>query len=183
MAEAIFNKFLDRGIELQEFQFTSSVLDMMHSEVFASFSPDGSRMVTVNPFDMRIWDTATWTTLYRFPQIGNIITKKVDGKRIDETVHEGSFSARTCDIGPDGRSLLIGDSRDGLKIWDMVTKKALKHIKTHVDSITMLNLTSDGKTLLTSGPRLWDLTTGSVSHQIPGSSMSIASGISGDGLK
>lgn len=159
---------LGKGVEVKEF-LVSNVAPY-DSRINAAFSRDGSQLVTVES-EVRVWKVATWEMLYSFPRLGGLASANEDG----------IFSAMAGDFSPDGRSLLIADSLKGASLWDLSSKTKIRQFIGQSEKVTSLSFSADGRYMLTSGPHLWDLTTGAVQHQLTGENLDIPSTLSGDG--
>src|SRR5262249_11657763 len=99
----------------------------------ASFSPDGTRIVTASKdHNARIWDAATYEPLWTLNQKGAITGT--------------AFS-------PDGKLVLTSGSNETVKLWDAASgkvlgalrpKKAVRQATFNVDGTRILARTSDG---------------------------------------
>jgi WD40 repeat protein/tRNA A-37 threonylcarbamoyl transferase component Bud32 len=66
---------------------------------------------------------------------------------------------------PDGRTVVSRGSDGGLHLWDAATLRERAHLRGHVDGVTSMAISPDGRRLLTGAGRdgslrLWDLETG-----------------------
>ena len=116
--------------------------------VAAAFSPDGQRVVTTDPRTLVLWDATTgealsfWTT---------------------------PASALDLAIGPDGRSVLIGQTDHSAVLFDAVTGD---HLKTylHEGRVVSVGMSHDGQRALTGSEdntaKLWDVDTGELLHTL-----------------
>ncbi len=109
------------------------------------FSPDGTRLASIGGFStgrpVVVWDAATGRELFALPAPGSVLA--------------ASFA-------PDGKSLLVVTSRNGVYRWDVVTGKKAEHIADTGDC-RCAALTPDGRTLAVGSEptiRLFDLGTG-----------------------
>lgn len=74
----------------------------------------------------------------------------------------GSFSIKCLDIHPNGNLLAIGRERGDVIIWDIENKELSRLISGHQSTVTDLQFSPDGQSLLTTSRdrtgRIWDLT-------------------------
>jgi WD40 repeat protein len=166
------------GAEVKEFEV--SRFEALSSRTNAAFSRDGSQLVTVES-EVRVWNVATGKMLYNFPQVGDLIPRAENGRVSYDVKTEGIFIAMAGEFAPDGRSLLIADSLRGASLWDLPSKKRIRQFIGQSEDVSSLAFSADGKYMLTSGPHLWDLTTGAVKHQLTGERLSAPSTLSSDG--
>lgn len=116
----------------------------------ASFSPDGSRIVTGSwDFSARIWDAATGSDL-----------KKLAG----DDGHTGFVNSAVFSPDAEGRWVLTASDDGTAKIWDASTGVVLATLTGHEDRVRFAAFSRDGKRVLTSSndrtARVWDLTEG-----------------------
>ena len=64
-------------------------------------------------------------------------------------------------ISPNGRILASGDNQGIIKLWDLKSRKFIKHLKAHSQIITDLVFTPDGQGLISSSEdktiKIWDI--------------------------
>ncbi len=94
---------------------------------FASFNPDGTRVLTNNLLETKIWDAVTGQALV-YLELG--------------VVWSGSFS-------PDGTRVLTAGGQIA-KIWDAVTGKVLSYLH-NANNVNLASFSPDGTLLATSG--------------------------------
>jgi WD40 repeat protein len=97
--------------------------------LFASFSPDGRRVVTAGDAAGRVWDAAT----------GQPITPPlVHGGRVPRA----SFS-------PDGRRVITACTDGQTRIWDAVSGELAMPPLEHTRAVDHASFSADGKRVLT----------------------------------
>jgi WD40 repeat protein len=112
---------------------------------FATFSPDGARIVTAsNDATARIWDATT-------------------GKQV-AVLRGHTASVLMAAFSADG-SRIVTVSKDATAvIWDAATTKQLKVLTGHTNSVTWAAFNSDGSQIFTNSAdgtaRIWDVATG-----------------------
>ena len=108
------------------------------------YSPNGSRIATVGPDSLRIWNSDG--------------TEIVALKVLNAKVKAFAFS-------PDGSRIVTGLSNDRLKIWDAETGRELSTLSGHGHMVTACGYSPDGRRILSGsssgGLRIWDADTGS----------------------
>ena len=67
-------------------------------------------------------------------------------------------------FSPDGNFLAVGSQRPDVEIWDVFTRKLVGHLEGHVDWVTHVSYSPDGRYIATARPRstrvyLWDAQT------------------------
>jgi WD40 repeat protein/tetratricopeptide (TPR) repeat protein len=111
----------------------------------ASFSPDGSRVLTVcTDKAVRAWDPATGK------QVG------ADLGHDAEVVH--------AEFGPDGRAVLTATADGSARVWNAVTGSAVTPVLKHGAAVERAAFSPSGRHVLTAGEdmavRLWDAASG-----------------------
>jgi len=151
----------------------------------ARFSPDGSRILTLDPEAARIWDSVSGRPVHvlgAHPADTTCAVFSPDGTQV--VVGAGDGVARCWDsasgrllgtLSGHGTGLLdVAFSADGRRIatasdpearvWDASSHRALAEIRGHSQGIYSLALTSDGGKLVTGSEdftaRVWDASTG-----------------------
>jgi len=113
-----------------------------------AFSPDGRRLAsasadTEKPGEVKIWDAATGTSLFRFP-----------GQKLPNPLVHLAFSAN-------GRWLAAGSVDNTVKVWDVMTGDVIHTLKGHTKPILNVTFSPDGRHLITAGwdrvVKIWDL--------------------------
>jgi WD40 repeat protein len=111
----------------------------------ASFSPDGTRIVTASEDQTaRIWDAAT-------------------GQPVGEPMrHQGVVN--TASFGPDGSRIVTASADRTARLWDAATSRAVGQPMRHEHSVTTASFSPDGSRVVTaSGDKtawVWDAATG-----------------------
>lgn len=149
----------------------------------AAFQPDGTHVMTVSDFDVKVWNTAAWTSVTLTPG-SQIYQASVspEGQRIATAGEDGLVRiwnattgaaiqalrhgrrARQAIFSPDGRTLASAGQAGGqheVAVWDLATGMKSFTLP-HGDSyLTSIQFSPDGTRLLTIGSedmRVWDLT-------------------------
>jgi WD40 repeat protein len=118
-----------------------------------AFSHDGKRIASGgDDYTIKIWDTANWSVI--------------------KTLEDDSYSIYGLTFNPDDSILISGGRDKGLfgeflqyhwqykssennvtiRMWDVKKGSVIKRLNNHSDDVTNVNLTSDGKQLISSGP-------------------------------
>ena len=76
----------------------------------------------------------------------------------------GPAGALSLAFSPDGNFLAVGSQRPGAEIWDVSTRKLVGHLEGHVDWVTHIAYSPDGRYIATARPEytqvyLWDAAT------------------------
>ena len=71
---------------------------------------------------------------------------------------------RSLVFSPDGNSLVVGSQRPDAEIWDVATRELVGHLEGHVDWVTHVSYSPDGRYIATARPYstrvyLWDVQT------------------------
>ena len=121
----------------------SAVMQTYESVAFASFSPDGKRIVSAS-WDVRIWDAETGQCLHKLEGHTNFVWSV-------------SFS-------PDSKRIVSASFDKTIRIWDAQTGQCLRELKGHYFWIYSAFFSPDGKKIVSgSGDRnirIWDAETG-----------------------
>lgn len=148
----------------------------------ASFSPDGSRVVTVHDGTTYVWDIASKRELavLEVPDVGGFSAAfSPDGARVvtsseDQTArvweavsgrellvlrgHEGAVS--TAEFSPDGTRIVTGSEDQSARVWDAATGRLLAVLRGHEGSIKCVAFSPDGLSIVTGSDdqsvRVWD---------------------------
>ena len=148
----------------------------------ASFSPDGSRIVTMSQDrTARVWDVATAKEIARLghdavtsaafsPDSARILTASKDktariwdvatGKELARLGHDDAVSSGL--FSQDGTLILTASKDKTARIWDVATGKELTRLG-HDDAVSLGLFSQDGTRILTATPktaRVWDVATG-----------------------
>jgi RNA polymerase sigma factor (sigma-70 family) len=98
-----------------------------------AFSPDGAVLASVCSGEVILWDSATGRERRRLP------------------VAVGLLDGQVLDFTPDGRTLAVGGSREGVSLWDVAGGQRLRTLSLprsdFPDSCRALRFSADGKTL------------------------------------
>jgi len=141
------------GNLVRVWELTRAPPALMHEAIErAVFHPDGNRLLTVGPSEVKLWD------LHR----GALFTLSVGSQ-----IYDAAFS-------PDGRRIAIA-SEDGLaRIWDADTGKELlslrhdrrvKHVSFHPDGVRLATAGAAGQT--NAEVSVWNLATGDKLFSLP----------------
>ena len=79
---------------------------------------------------------------------------------------------RSLVFSPDGNSLVVGSQRPDAEIWDVSTRKLVGHLEGHVDWVTHVAYSPDGRYVATARPRstqvyLWNAQTRQLIQTLP----------------
>ena len=120
-----------------------------------AFSPDGSRITSVDYTDIRLWDGATGASI-----------ASLEG-------HHSWESAIVIAFSPDG-SIIVSASSDTIWLWDGVTGTSIAGLKGHSNDVTHVAFSPDGSIIASASRdqtiRLWDGTTGAPIASLQGHS-------------
>jgi WD40 repeat protein len=133
-----------------------------------AFSPDGKLLVAgpvsaTDVHSLSLWDVATRKPVRKF------VGPKKPGLLFGTFVN---FTAAA--FSGDGKILATGSSDGSLRLWDVATGKEIREWPGHRDFVLALDLTADGKTLVSHGwntldgnVKVWDADTGKERHNLP----------------
>ncbi|NJM19590.1 MAG: hypothetical protein HC907_13220 [Richelia sp. SM1_7_0] len=121
-------------------------------------SPDGKSFITASGDNhIKLWDISTGKLIHTFKDTGNNALISSDGQNI------------------------ISASNDTIKLWDISTGKLIRSLTGHSDRITSLDISKDGKTLISGSwdknIQLWDISTGKLIRRLRGHSESVNAAI------
>ena len=117
-----------------------------------SISPDGTRLIT-GSWDrtLVIWDTAT-------------------GRQVGRTISGQKYLVKDIAITPDGQQFVFVSLDRSVRVMDIKTQKQLAVLEGHSDSVTSVEISLDGKTVITGSKdetvRIWDLDACDCTHQV-----------------
>ena len=111
-----------------------------------AFSPDSTKLVSVDERAVKLWDVSTRTNIATF-----------GGHR---------HQLRSIAFSPDGTKLASGSADGSIKLWDIATEKNIATLTGHTDTVWSLAFSPDG-TKLASGSfdgtvKLWNVATGKI---------------------
>jgi WD40 repeat protein/TPR repeat protein len=162
---------------------------------YASFSPDGTRVVTAsNDHTARIWDAAGGLELLQLeghtepltaaefsPDSQRVITASVDGTARLWDASSGRelrvFRAQgdhvnTAVFSPDGRSILIASDDQAAYLWDAGSGVLIRKFTGHTDRVASAVFSPDGRLIATASDdktaRIWDAASGRVLQVLSG---------------
>jgi WD40 repeat protein len=143
-----------------------------------AFSPDGKRLVSGGPNQVRIWQSEDGqlvnSTFEKDPRTTGKIAVAVayspDGRllaiahaaidlwdaasgRMLQSIRlvDGSFSIYSIAFSPDGSTLAIGGSGKEILLWSLVEKKVIRKYKGNRDWVRCVAVSPDGKLLASGG--------------------------------
>jgi WD40 repeat protein len=130
------------------------------------FTPDSKSLLTASTTEYHtlvLWDVATRKPLRSF------VGPKKSG------ILFGTFVGFTAAaFSGDGKFLATGSADGSLRLWDVATAKELREWQGHKDFVHVLDLSADGKTLVSHGwngqdgaVKVWDATTGKERVDLP----------------
>ena len=153
----------------------------------ASFSPDGSRIVTGSDDETaRVWDAETGASLATlkghdgsvgsasFSPDGSRIVTGADDKtaRVWDaetgaslaTLKGHDYAVESASFSPDGGLIVTGSGDGTARVWDAETGASLATLKGHDGSVRSASFSSDGRRVVTGSgdgtARVWDAETG-----------------------
>jgi WD40 repeat protein len=130
----------------------------------ASFSPDGTRIVTTGggpgfPGEVRVWDART-------------------GAELLEMKGHTSWAMSSA-FSPDGMRLITGSADGTAKVWDARTGTSRLELPEQQHPVSSLSISPDGTRIVTANlpgtARLWDARTGSVLFELKGAESTLRS--------
>ncbi len=154
-----------------------------HYEVIdAQFSSDGTKVVTVNPSIVIIWDAITGDKLVRIeedkgeifsasfsPDGTTVVTASDDHVARIFDVQTGKemqkFKGHTKDVrnanfSPDGTKVVTASSDQTVRIWDVSTGQEIGTLEGHLDSVWTARFSADGTKILTASQdgtaKIWE---------------------------
>jgi WD40 repeat protein/uncharacterized caspase-like protein len=131
-----------------------------------AFSPNGTKLVAAEFFDIVLFDIATGTELKVFE----------------------SAWANSVAFSPDGTRLVSGGDEKTVKLWDVESGAPLDTFKGHLDEVTSVAFSPDGTRVLSGSKdktvKLWDVATGTLLRTFEGHLHDVLSvAFSPDGFK
>jgi WD40 repeat protein len=112
------------------------------SVLCARFSPDGKMLATTSHYDpvVRLWESATGREL--------------------ESLRGTADSMISTAFSPDGATLVTGDSRGHLTLWDLESRRPQASWNAHGYRVMSVAYSADGRTLASTGDekvKLWEI--------------------------
>ncbi|MEE4545068.1 WD40 repeat domain-containing protein [Streptomyces sp. V4-01] len=97
-----------------------------------SFAPDGRTLAT-GSFDgsIEVWDVA--------------------GRRVRQTLNEGTSRVTALDFAPDGRTLAVGRTDASVQLWDLAGHFVRQTLQPGTAPVTSVDIAPDGRALATAG--------------------------------
>ena len=153
----------------------------------ASFSPDGTRIVTASTDGMaKVWDAATGEELLTLAGHGDEVSSasfSPDGTRIVTASYDGTAKVWYAGTGeelltlaghgdkvsrasfsPDGTRIVTASSDGTAKVWDAATGEELLALAGHSDPVWRASFSPDGTRIVTASrdgtAKVWAATTG-----------------------
>ncbi len=178
--------------------------DMPLIPIAASFSPDGSKLITFVRNKTRLIELATGKEV--FSQEGSILRggSSPDGSQIAIGMFDGTIKLIDCSSGkelqvlrghksivyaaaysPDGKRMATAGSDYTTKLWDVMTGGELATLKGHSNQIINVLFSPDGKWLATGSAdktaRLWNMSADIKPLSFPGSLVESVTNFTPDG--
>jgi WD40 repeat protein len=176
--------FLTRWDVASGRRLTGPVRISSHSADWLLASPDGTRLVVVNGFEVLVEAADTFQQLRRFPHTGAQpryfaadlsladgrtlalwsddgpieFLDLVNGRRRPGGRNEGG--AWSIRFSPNGTTLATGDDDGSVKVWDAASGQLRETFQGHEARVAGLRFSVDGRTLYSSGSKsviAWDL--------------------------
>ncbi len=170
-----------RSIEAQRLTLDSGGTDILDT---ATFSLDGTRILTTGSPDTQIWDSATGavvatlrdeqleiTSASLSPDGSRIVTTGFDrkarlwdaktGKQLAELAHDGSLLSAV--FSPDGKRLVTTGLKGLAKLWDAETMQLVGSLDGHRERVSSAAFSADGTRIVTASDdhtaKVWDANT------------------------
>lgn len=139
-------RFLDRKTGSQE----TLLSEQPGGLCTVAFSPDGKTFLTVpSEGKPQIWNLDTKQSLKELTgDGGNTVPASPNGM---EPPREADLSPQTAIFSPDGRAVLVATRGGQVRIWSPDTGQLLQTVSGHEDVVTALAMSSQSKTLYTTG--------------------------------
>ena len=171
------------------------ISDIQKSLDQASFSPDGSRIVTASSDDTaKIWDAnngkllqtlrghGSYVVSASFSPDGSLIitgswddTAKIwdaSNGRLIRTLRGHKSNVNFANFSPDGSRIVTASWDDTAKIWDASNGRLIRTLKGHENSVTTANFSPDGSRIVTASwddtAKIWDAASGRVIRTLKG---------------
>ncbi len=146
------------GEKVREFaDLTTAISPVQLTIPLVAFSPDGTRLLTACPREMRVWDARTAARLLT----------------MDHLSHE----VRCVAYSPDGGRLVTSGSGGLAHVWDARTGKPLRDLKGHSDTVWAVAFSPDGRRVVTGSTdntaRVWEADTGVPLREFKGHALGV----------
>ena len=155
----------------------AALVDYQGLVFFASFSPDGSRIVTASADGtIRIWDALTGAQL-------QVLHKNNSGlKSYTDAGHGEDLSLMTsASFSPDGSRIVSASSDKTVRIWDVATGAQLNVLMGHTSTVYSAFFSLDGSRIVSASEdntiRIWDASTGAQLKVLEGHMFGVSSAL------
>lgn len=152
------------GQSLSSYSFTDDDKPFISSGsgpvCFASFSPDGKRIVSASQKTVSIWDVETGEELVRLEGHSSLIN--------------------TVSFSPDGKSIVSASNDKTVRIWNSETCTEVKITKEHH---VVSPISPDGRSVVLASGIIWDVFTGKEIITLKGCSYLVSAAFSSDGKR
>lgn len=135
----------------------------------AAFNSDGTKLATGGAYQpVQIWDVASGAQIAALPPAQEMIPGKA---------YPGELSFFRVAFSPDGHTLATVSGSDGLRLWDLTTRRQVASLQVPDDPVSLLGgltFSPDGRVLAVGtnqGIRLWNVATRTlIPTRLPGAS-------------
>jgi WD40 repeat protein/serine/threonine protein kinase len=163
-----------------------------YSGIASAFSPDGTRIVTVNGNkSASVWESQTGKSIMNLYSPNNIYSARFspDGNSILTSTQstltiwdadtgqlkgdpiEVNSNVNSAEFSPDGKRIVTGGGKEA-KVWDIATHRLLVTMKGHTDNVISAAFSPDGRQIVTAGydrvAKIWEAETGQFLSSLEG---------------